>query len=78
MEKAIEYYKQALVIARDIDDRRNEGNWISNLGNAYRALGQVEKAIEYYEQALIIGKEIKDPRIIDFCEKNLESIKNLR
>jgi len=26
----------------------------------------------------LIGKEIKDPRIINFCEKNLESIKNLR
>ena len=38
--------------------------------------GQVEKAIEYYENALTIGKEIKDPRMIDFCEKNLGSLKN--
>ena len=78
VDTAIGYYEQALVISREIADHRNEGNWLSNLGNAYSALGQVEKAIEYYEQALIIGKEIKDPRIIDFCEKNLESIKNLR
>ena len=47
-----------------------------NHGLAYRAIGQVEKAIEYYENALTIGKEIKDPRIIDFCEKNLISLKN--
>ena len=66
------------MIAREIGDRRNEGNHLGNLGNAYSDLSQVEKAIEYYEQALVIGKEIKDPRIIDFCEKNLESIKNLR
>jgi tetratricopeptide (TPR) repeat protein len=30
------------------------------LGNAYRALGQVEKAIEQYEQALAIAREIGD------------------
>ena len=76
VEKAIEYHEQALVISREIGDRRGEGAHLSNLGLAYRALGQVEKAIEYYDQALIVGKEIKDPRIIDFCEKNLKSIKN--
>jgi tetratricopeptide (TPR) repeat protein len=76
VEKAIEYHKQALVISREIGDRRGEGIALGNLGNAYSHLGQVDKAIEYYEQALIIGKEIKDPRIIDFCETNLESIKN--
>ena len=74
VDKAIEYYEQALVIFHEIGNRRNERNWIGNLGSAYYHLGQVEKAIEYYEQALIIGKEIKDPRIINFCEKNLESI----
>jgi G-protein signaling modulator 2 len=76
VEKAIEYYEQALVIAKEIGDRRGEGNRLGNLGSAYIDLGQVEKAIEYYEQALVIGKEIKDPRIINFCEKNLESIKS--
>ena len=76
VEKAIEYYAEALVIARDIGDRRGEGNHLGNLGSAYSDLGQVEKAIECYEDALTIGKEIKYPRIIDFCEKNLESLKN--
>ncbi len=74
VEKAIEYYEQALVISRETGDRRNEGNWLGNLGNAYHALGQVDKAIEYHEQVLIIGKEIKDPRIINFCENNLENL----
>jgi len=44
-------------------------------GLAYSALGQVEKAIKYYEQAIVIGKKIKDPRIINFCEGKLVSIK---
>ena len=76
VKKAIEYHKQALVIAKEIGDRRGEGNNLGNLGSAYSNLGQVEKAIEYYEQALVIGKEVKDPKIINFCEENLKSIKS--
>ena len=76
IEKAIEYHKQALVISREIGDRRGEGADLGNLGSAYSDQGQVEKAIEYYEQALVIGKEVKDPRIINFCEENLKSIKS--
>ena len=74
--KAIEYHEKALVIAREIGDRRGEGGDLGNLGLAYSHLGQVEKAIEYYEKALVVGKEIKDPRIINFCEKNLESLRS--
>ena len=69
------FIQKALVIAKEIGNRRGEGNHLGNHGNAYRNLGQVEKAIEYYEQALVIGKEIKDPRIIDFCEENLKSMR---
>ena len=76
VKKAIEYYQKALVIAREIGDRRNEGIWLGNLGNTYRNQGQVKKAIECYEKALDIGKEIKDPKIINFCEENLKSIKS--
>ena len=76
VEKAIEYYKGALVISREIGDRRGEGADLGNMGSAYHTLGQVEKAIRYYEDALIIGKEIKDPRITNFCEKSLKSLKN--
>ena len=76
VEKAIEYYEDALAIAREIGDRRGEGNALGNLGLAYRELGQVERAIEYYEDALTIGREINYPGLIDFCEKNLGSLKN--
>jgi tetratricopeptide (TPR) repeat protein len=62
VERAVEYYEQALVIAKEIGDRRGEGNRLGSLGNAYYALGQVERAIEFYEQALVIAKEIGDRR----------------
>jgi tetratricopeptide (TPR) repeat protein len=60
--RAVEYYEDALTIAREIGDRRGEGNRLGNLGNAYRALGEVARAIEYYEQALAIAREIGDRR----------------
>ena len=63
--------------AREIGDRCDEGIWLGNLGIIYRDLGQVEKAIKYYEDALVVGEEIRDPKVIRFCEKNLESLKNL-
>ena len=59
MEKAIGFYEQHLAIAREIGDRRGEGNALGNLGTAYAALGQVERAIDLLEQALRIGREIK-------------------
>jgi tetratricopeptide (TPR) repeat protein len=61
-QKAIEYHEQALVISREIEDRRGEGICLGNLGSAYSDMGQVEKAIEYYEQALVIAREIGDRR----------------
>jgi tetratricopeptide (TPR) repeat protein len=69
VRKAIEYYEQALVIAREIAkissteaERRaakhSEGAWLGNLGLAYVDLGEVRQAIGYYEQALAIDSEI--------------------
>ena len=51
-----------LVIAREIGDRRGEGNALGNLGLAYAALGETRRAIELYEQQLVIAREIGDRR----------------
>jgi tetratricopeptide (TPR) repeat protein len=50
------------VIAREIGDRRNEGNALGNLANAYADLGETRCAIELYEQDLVIAREIGDRR----------------
>ena len=60
--KAIEFYEQALVIARDLGDKRTEGKWLETIGLVYAALGDVDKAIEFYEQALVIARDIGDKR----------------
>jgi|GEM_PF-1787132 len=60
VRKAINYYEQALIIAREIGNQQFEGSALGNLGNAYRYLGEVQKAIGYYEQQLVIVREIGD------------------
>ncbi|MEM7532880.1 MAG: tetratricopeptide repeat protein [Chloroflexota bacterium] len=61
-ERAIEFYKQALSIAQEINNRRNEGLILGNLGLVYADLGLLDRAIEYYEQALSIAQKINDRR----------------
>ena len=61
VERAIEFYQQALAISKEIGDRRAEGSHLGNLGNAYAALGQVGRAIECMAAALAIFEEIKSP-----------------
>jgi tetratricopeptide (TPR) repeat protein len=60
--RAIEFHEQALVIDREIGDRRAEGVVLGNLGVAYAALGETRRAIEFYEQYLAIAREIGDRR----------------
>ena len=60
VEKAIGYYDQALVVAREIGDRQGEGNSLGNLGIAHAGLGDAEKAIGYFERQLVIVGEIGD------------------
>ena len=58
--KAIEYYEQHLVIAREIKDREGEGSALGNLGLAHNALGNYARAIDYQEQSLAIARELKN------------------
>jgi tetratricopeptide (TPR) repeat protein len=62
VEQAANYYRQALVIAREIGDRQGEATRLGHLGIAYSNLGQIEQAIEHYEQALAIARELGDRR----------------
>jgi CHAT domain-containing protein len=59
-EAALQSWKQALVIYRQIKDRWGEGSALGNLGVAYHFLGNYVKAIAYHEQRLAIAREIQD------------------
>jgi len=58
--KAVDYYEQALQVAREVGDRAGEGTTLNNLGGVYDDLGQKAKAVDYYEQALVIRREVGD------------------
>jgi tetratricopeptide (TPR) repeat protein len=58
----IHWLDAAVSSAREIGDRRGEGNALGNLGNAYHLLGETHKAIEFYEQIIVIHRENGDRR----------------
>jgi tetratricopeptide (TPR) repeat protein len=60
VKRAIEFYEEALVIARQIGDRWREGIVLGSLGSAYHNLGQYEQAIKLHEEALAIARETSD------------------
>ena len=60
--KAIEFYEQYLAIAREIGDRRGEGNGLWDSALAFDKLGDRAQAIARAEAALRIFEAIEDPR----------------
>jgi len=58
----IRWLEIALAAARQLQDREGEGVALSNLGNAYRNLGETRRAIHFLEQALLIDRELGDRR----------------
>jgi tetratricopeptide (TPR) repeat protein len=58
--KAIEQYKQALLIQREIGDRGGESKTLGNLGNAYFVLNGPRHAIAFYKRQLLIDRELGD------------------
>ena len=60
--RAIEFYQQALEIARQIGDRHGEGAILGSLGIACKDLGDMKRAIEFYQQALEIARQVGDRR----------------
>jgi tetratricopeptide (TPR) repeat protein len=50
-----------LFIYREIGDRLAEGSVLSNLGDAYSALGEKKKARELFQDALVIFEAMESP-----------------
>jgi tetratricopeptide (TPR) repeat protein len=57
-QRALEYYGQALPIAREVGDRAGEAAALNNIGLAYDGLGERRRALEFYGQALPIRREV--------------------
>ncbi|HEY9650858.1 MAG TPA: CHAT domain-containing tetratricopeptide repeat protein, partial [Coleofasciculaceae cyanobacterium] len=62
---ASEFFQEALRIAQQIKDRREQAKALSNLGGVSYFRGDYPKAIEFYEQAwAIIWNSINDARLL--------------
>ncbi|MDF5716797.1 MAG: CHAT domain-containing protein [Rhizonema sp. NSF051] len=59
-EAALKSWSQALIIYREIKNRKGESQSLGNLGAAYDALGNYGLAIDYQQQRLAIARSIKD------------------
>ncbi|HEX6289577.1 MAG TPA: tetratricopeptide repeat protein [Herpetosiphonaceae bacterium] len=58
LTQALDYYHQALEIARALGARQTESELLGNLGNSYVKLGRSDQALSSFEEALAIAREI--------------------
>jgi CHAT domain-containing protein len=59
-EQAIDYYQQALAIARETRNRELEQIALNNLGFIHVGLENSAKVVEYYQQVLALARELQD------------------
>ncbi|MEH2356942.1 tetratricopeptide repeat protein [Nostoc sp.] len=58
--KAVDYYNQSLVKAKQNHDVGGELTALTNLAIVYHTLGNFAKSLEYYQQALAISQQLKN------------------
>ncbi|MFQ6043887.1 MAG: tetratricopeptide repeat protein, partial [Candidatus Poribacteria bacterium] len=68
---AIQYWQQALVIAREMGDRRDEANQLIRLGAILCNCGWMQKGLEYLHRGLSISREIEDKQTESIGLSNL-------
>jgi tetratricopeptide (TPR) repeat protein len=57
-DSALAYYRGALPLALEFDDRLGAATAINNIGQVYSGLGQPDSALAYSHEALVIIREI--------------------
>jgi tetratricopeptide (TPR) repeat protein len=60
MRLAVKKYEEALLLWRDIGDRREEADTLGLIGNAYNELGENQKALDFLARALPLWREVGD------------------
>ena len=59
-QEDLKYNKKALIIAREIGNKRSEGIILGNIGVVYAQRGDYQKGLNYFHQKLAIVKELSD------------------
>jgi tetratricopeptide (TPR) repeat protein len=71
VKRALKLFEGALLITREIGDRRGEVKHLSSLGRSHRALWQPKQSIKFYKEALAITRETGDRWEEGMCLGNL-------
>jgi tetratricopeptide (TPR) repeat protein len=62
LAEALECYRQALEIAREVGNRRGEGHALGGLAVLHREQGRIPEALEHHHQTLAIAREVGNRR----------------
>ena len=76
--KAIEFHQQALLIAKEIENKYSEGDTCGALSNACHSLDNFKRAIKFHRQALSIAKENGAKDLEARAHGNLGAVYNSR
>ena len=71
LKRAEELLKQALTIAKEVDDQSFETQVLNNLGSIYADLNQFESALTYFYQAAVIADHINDNSYLGMIYNNI-------
>lgn len=74
--KALDYYKQALEIAKLAGDKRNEGIWLTKMGELFRETGRKnQETLACFLLAKQIRAKLGNVKDFEETEKNLADLK---
>jgi len=78
LEKAMQYYRDALAIRVKTKDRHGEASMLGNIGTIHRDHGELEKAMEYYLKALTKYRRIDDKKGESISLNNIGIVYKIR
>jgi CHAT domain-containing protein len=62
VEHALAEFDQALLLSRQLKNKRAEALVLNNIGMTYAAMGDLSQALDYLQQSLAINRTINSPR----------------
>ncbi|SHK49180.1 Tfp pilus assembly protein PilF [Thermocrinis minervae] len=60
LDNALFYYNKALMLARDLGNKRAESDYLSNIAMIFRRKGELDNALSYYKESLELKVDEKD------------------
>jgi len=71
---AIDFYNQALEVAKQSKMLAEEASCLNNLGNIYRKMGNFSKAMESYQLSIEVFRKLNDEDAVSDCLNNIGNL----